>query len=141
MTEPCDVTVGGATWLDQAQETAAQEPIKMQVHTGGSWGNRELHQSVRGAGSILDRRGNRQPQIHTGRVAGSEHCPPIARISTKVQRGRGDAGRGMGLQRGRAKAKTTAITKFRGICNLVILIIIYLNGQSTNIKRLNTTEI
>lgn len=94
-----------------------------------------------GAGSILDRRGNRQPQIHTGRVAGSEYCPPIARISTKVQRGRGDAGRGMGLQRGRAKAKTTAITKFRGICNLVILIIIYLNGQSTNIKRLNTTEL
>lgn len=24
LTEPCDVTVGGATWLDQAQETAAR---------------------------------------------------------------------------------------------------------------------
>lgn len=57
-----------------------------------------------------------------GGGAGSESCPPIARISTKVQRGRGDAGRGMGLQRGRAKAKTTAITKFRGMCDLVILI-------------------
>lgn len=24
LTEPCDVTIGGATWLDQAQETAAR---------------------------------------------------------------------------------------------------------------------
>lgn len=24
MTEPCDATIGGATWLDQAQETAAR---------------------------------------------------------------------------------------------------------------------
>lgn len=46
LTEPCDVTVGGATWLDQAQETAAR--TRMRVHTGGRWGNRELHQSIRG---------------------------------------------------------------------------------------------
>lgn len=47
LTEPCDVTVGGATWLDQAQETAART-IRMQVHTGGRRGNRELHQSIKG---------------------------------------------------------------------------------------------
>lgn len=34
LTEPCDVTVGGATWLDQAQETAARK-TRVQVHTGG----------------------------------------------------------------------------------------------------------
>lgn len=47
LTEPCDVTIGGATWLDQAQETAART-IRMQVHTGGRRVNRELHQSIRG---------------------------------------------------------------------------------------------
>lgn len=61
--------------------------------------------SQSGAGSIQGRRGNRQLQIHTGRGAGPENCPPIAKMSRHVQRGRGDARTGMGLQRGRAEAR------------------------------------
>lgn len=55
LTEPCDVTIGGATWLDQAQETAARAnqnagphrkktgqqraaPISQGLGRGGRWG-------------------------------------------------------------------------------------------------------
>lgn len=121
LTEPCDVTIGGATWLDQAQETAARtEPECRSTQEEG--GATESCTNQSGAGSIQDRRGNRQLQIHTGRKAKPENCPPIAKMSTQVHRRRGDAGRGMGLQRGGAEAKRTARTSFRSIWNLVILI-------------------
>lgn len=70
LTEPCDFTIGGATWLDQAQETAARanQNAGPQVRRRG---NREPHQSVKGggAGSKWGAGGggrcNRQLQIHT----------------------------------------------------------------------------
>lgn len=76
----------------------------------------------RGQGSIQDRRGNRQLQIHTGRGRDQRTRPPIAKMSTQVQRGRGDARRGMGLQTGSAEAKRAAATSVRSICNLFIWI-------------------
>lgn len=50
LTEPCDFTIGGATWLDQAQETAARanQNAGPQVRRRG---NREPHQSVKGGGA------------------------------------------------------------------------------------------
>lgn len=49
LTEPCDVTVGGATWLDQAQETAARKNQSAGPHRrrkmGGATG--ELRQSIK----------------------------------------------------------------------------------------------
>lgn len=52
LTEPCDFTIGGATWLDQAQETAARanQNAGPQVRRRG---NREPHQSVKGGGSRI----------------------------------------------------------------------------------------
>lgn len=47
LTEPCDVTIGGATWLDQAQETAARANQNAGPHRKKT-GNREPHQSVKG---------------------------------------------------------------------------------------------
>lgn len=74
LTEPCDVTIGGATWLDQAQETATRAnqnagphrkktgqqraaPIRMGV---GGW-ERQGQGQVPNKGG---RRGDRQLQIH-----------------------------------------------------------------------------
>lgn len=51
-----------------------------------------------------------------------ENCPPIAKMSTQIQRRGGDARRGMGLQRGRTEARRTARTSFRSICNPPVLI-------------------
>lgn len=54
MTEPCDVTVGGATWLDQAQETAARKNQSAGPHRrrkmGGATG--ELRQSIKRGGGV-----------------------------------------------------------------------------------------
>ncbi len=66
LTEPCDVTVGGATWLDQAQETAARTNQNAGPHRR-KVGQQRAAPISQGAGSIQDRRGNRQLQIHTGR--------------------------------------------------------------------------
>lgn len=38
MTEPCDATAGGATWLDQAQETAARANQSAGPHRRQGWG-------------------------------------------------------------------------------------------------------
>lgn len=122
MTEPCDVTVGGATWLDQAQETAARTnqnagphrrkvgqqraaPISQGsgVHTG--W---ERQQTA----ADPHRKGTGPENLPTN----SEKCPQRSREEEEMQR------RGMGLQTGRAEAKRTAITSFRSICNLVMVI-------------------
>lgn len=50
LTEPCDFTIGGATWLDQAQETAARANQNAGPHVRRR-GNREPHQSVKGGGA------------------------------------------------------------------------------------------
>lgn len=102
MTEPCEITVGGATWLDQAQETAAQ---RRQVHTGRRRGNQRAAPISQGQGpSIQDSRGNRSTQDEAGP---NTDQPTNSDMSRHVQRGRGDARRGM-VQRGRAQAKNTA---------------------------------
>lgn len=72
-------------------------------------------------------------RVHTGKErqqtaanphrkgAEPQNCPPIAKMSTQIQRGRGDARRGMELQRGRTEAKSTARTSLRSICNPPVL--------------------
>ena len=74
LTEPCDVTIGGATWLDQAQETAARANQNAGPHRKKA-GQQRAAPISQGVGSIQDRRGNRQLQIHTGRGAGPENRP------------------------------------------------------------------
>lgn len=67
---------------------------------------------------------------------GPENCPPIAKMSTQVQRQRGDAKKGMGLQTGRKQR--IAITRFRSISNVVIFI--SFTGRVPTFGVLLTTE-
>jgi len=87
LTEPCDVTIGGATWLDQAQETAARTNQNAGPHRRKA-GQQRAAPISEGVGSTQDRRGNRQLQIHTGSGQDQKNCPRIAKMSTQVQRGR-----------------------------------------------------
>lgn len=112
LTEPCDVTVGGATWLDQAQETAArtdQNAGPQQEESGGRGPDR--------IGEATDSCRSTQEGDGTGKLPTNSE-----KMSTQVQRGRGDARRGMGLQTGSAEAERAAIASFRSVCDLVILI-------------------
>lgn len=85
LTEPCEVTTGGATWLDQAQETAARTNQNAGPHRRKAGQQRAAPISQEGR-SIQNRQGNRQLQIHTGRA----REPPTNsnKVSIKVQRGR-----------------------------------------------------
>lgn len=71
LTEPCDVTIGGATWLDQAQETAARTNQNAGPHRkkAGQQRATPISQGWGGAGSIRvgwgGEGGKRQLQIHT----------------------------------------------------------------------------
>lgn len=120
LTEPCDVTVGRATWLDQAQETAARTnqnagPHRRKMGEGGG-GNRDLDQSVRGAAY---RRGNRQLQIHTGRGRGQEtahqqwKCPQRSREVEKMQGEAWDCREERLKQRGSYRSTVRALMRGR----------------------------
>lgn len=91
MTEPCDVTVGGATWLDQAQETAARTNQNAGPHRRGRWGNRELHQSVREQGPYRmgeatdSCRSTQEGDGTRGLPTNSEKCPQRSREEEEMQ--------------------------------------------------------
>lgn len=119
MTEPCDATVGGATWLDQAQETAARTNQNAGPHRRKVGQQRAAPISQGGGVHTGEERQQTAADPHR-KGMGPENCPPIAKkCPHRFQRGRGDARRGMGLQTARAEAKRTAITSFRSISNLV----------------------
>lgn len=79
LTEPCDVTIGGATWLDQAQETAARTNQNADPHRRKVGQQRAAPISQAGGRSQClyktGGEGNRQLRIHTGREAEPEKCP------------------------------------------------------------------
>lgn len=143
LTEPCDVTVGGATWLDQAQETAARKNQSAGPHRkeDGGGGNRRaapINQGMggwEGGGQLPNRIGEATDSCRSTqgkkRSGGAEDRPPRAKneknekknkkttMSTQV-RGERDVGRGMGLQTGRAEAERIAMTELRSIYNLLM---------------------
>lgn len=110
MTEPCDVTVGGATWLDQAQETAARTNQNAGPHRRkvGQQRAAPISQGEGRAGSRQQRRGNRQLQIHTGEggltrklSTDSAKCPHRSREEEEKMQGEAWGCREEGLkQRG-----------------------------------------
>lgn len=100
LTEPCDVTIGGATWLDQAQETAARAnqnagphrkktgqqgaaPISMGVGWGGLGG--------RGRRGRFQMRGEKRRQTAADphrKGTGPDNCPATAKKEKCPQRSR-----------------------------------------------------
>lgn len=86
MTEPCDVTIGGATWLDQAQETAARTNQNAGPHrrkAGVRGGIRELHQLSQGGRQGPYRIGEATDSCRSTQEGGGarpKNCPPIAKI-------------------------------------------------------------
>lgn len=135
LTEPCDVTIGGATWLDQAQETAARTNQYAGPHRrkagqertaptecGSAQEEGGATESCANLGQGPYRRGGATDSCRSTQEGGGASCPPREEMSVHVQRGRGDANRGVGLQTGSAEAKRTAITSFGSFGNLVISI-------------------
>lgn len=111
LTEPCDVTIGGATWLDQAQETAARTNQNAGPHRRkvGGRGNREPHQSDRGQGPY--RKGEATGSCKSTQEGSRTRELPInSNINVHIDPER--KRRDMGWQKGRTEARRAASTTY-----------------------------
>lgn len=106
MTEPCDVTIGGATWLDQAQETAARTNQNKGPHRR-KVGQQRAAPISEGSGTQTGQERQQTAADPQRKEAAAENCQQTATIWSQVQRRTEVQG-----EAGRAEAQITDRTSF-----------------------------